>query len=77
MKLVYRITEGASSAEEFKPLCYGIAAYSNADDPTSMIASVCNITSERIRLSELVDRCNRLRLSPIHLMDVIEDFLFD
>ena len=30
-----------------------------------------------IEIDELVKRCNALKLDPVHIEDVIEDFLFD
>lgn len=56
---------------------YGIVAYADAesDGTATVIASVHDVTSDKTRLAELVQRCNRLKLSPIHLEDVIEDFL--
>lgn len=58
---------------------YGIAAYSDADvDGTvTVVASVRDITSCREKVDGLVELCNRLELSPIHLTDVIEDILDD
>lgn len=56
---------------------YGIAAYSGADvDGTAtVIAHVSDITCEESKIGELVELCNRLELSPLHLYDVVEDFL--
>ena len=56
---------------------YGIVAYSTADqDGTkTIVASVRDVTSDKVSLSKLVNDCNRLELSTIHLNDVVEDFL--
>ena len=56
---------------------YGIVAYSDADMDGSktIVASVRDITSDRVALTKLVDDCNRLELSCVHLNDVVEDFL--
>ena len=58
---------------------YGIAAYSDADvDGTvTVVASVRDITPCREKVDGLVDLCNRLELSVIHLWDVVEDILDD
>ena len=56
---------------------YGIVAYSNAnqDGSKTIVASVRDITSDKTSLTKLVDDCNRLELSTVHLNDVVEDFL--
>ena len=58
---------------------YGIAIYADAehDGTTTVIASVHDITADKPGLTALVQQCNRLELSPIHLHDVVEDFLND
>ena len=60
-------------------ISYGIAIFADADtDGTvTVISAVHDITSDRSRLENLVQRCNDLDLSPIHLEDVVEDFLED
>ena len=56
---------------------YGIVAYSNADQDGSktIVASVRDVTSNKTVLEKLVNDCNRLELSIIHLNDIVEDFL--
>ena len=56
---------------------YGVVAYSNAnqDGSKTIVASVRDITSDKTSLTKLVDDCNRLELSTVHLNDVVEDFL--
>ena len=56
---------------------YGIVAYSNAnqDGSKTIVASVRDITSDKTSLTKLVNDCNRLELSTVHLNDVVEDFL--
>ena len=56
---------------------YGIVfcADSEPGEPTAVLASVHDICGDRDRIFHLVDACNRLTLSPLHLSDVIEDFL--
>ena len=51
---------------------YGIQICDASD---KIVATVWDISADRERLSELVQKCNLLELSPIHLYDVIEDFL--
>ena len=37
--------------------------------------SIDDISTNEMEIKDLVDKCNRLELSPIHLYDVVEDFL--
>jgi hypothetical protein len=56
---------------------YGIAVYAGAigNGTATVIASVHDVTDEKERIDALVALCNRHRLSPEHLHDVIDDFL--
>lgn len=58
-------------------ISYGIAAYADAqtDGSTTVVISVHDITSDKEKLSRLVEDCNKLELSSVHLYDVVEDFL--
>ena len=77
MKTTYGITEENYALEKDSRVAYGIAAYSDADkDGTAtIIASVHDVTSDKEALAALVSLCNSLELSPIHLYDVVADFL--
>ncbi len=37
--------------------------------------SIHDITSDKDKILLLVELCNRLKLSPLHLRDVVDDFL--
>ena len=58
---------------------YGIAVYANARQGgvTCVLETVSDITSDKKSLEVLIQKCNSQKLSPIHLHDVIEDFLAD
>lgn len=73
----YGITEEIYYTENSSRISYGIAVYDNEeeDGTATVIEAVHDITSDRQSLSNLIDLCNRLELSTIHLYDVIEDFL--
>ena len=75
--VTYGITEEKYSLGSESRISYGIAAYSDVEDKgtTTIICSIHDITHDKARLSKLVDNCNRLELSTIHLSDVVEDFL--
>lgn len=51
---------------------YGIAAL---DRESVTISAAHDLSPNETEVAELVKMCNRLKLSPIHLQDVIEDFL--
>lgn len=77
MNITYGITEETYTLNGESRKSYGIAVYADAEEDGSatILTSVRDITSEQERLAELVRKCNLLELSPIHLDDVIEDFL--
>ena len=56
---------------------YGIVAYAGSknDGIASIVASVRDISNNKTRMEQLADLFNRMELSPIHLNDVIADFL--
>lgn len=77
MTVTYGITEEVYALGCDRRVSYGIAAYADAelDGTATIVVSVHDITSDKDKLSELVQACNRLRLSTLHLADVVEDFL--
>ena len=79
MNVTYAVAEEKYALGEEKRTSYGIVAYANAeqDGAATIVASVRDITSDKNRLKKLVDDCNRLKLSTVHLPDVVEDFLSD
>ena len=66
-----------ASTEDCTSTIYGIAAYADAekDGAATILASVHDVTTDKQALDELVSLCNRLELSSVHLLDVVEDFL--
>ena len=73
-KTIYRVVEKIHHLEHDKR--YGIAVYSLTPSGEEKLLSVRNgLTEDKGGLQNLVDLCNRLKLSPIHLDDVVEDFL--
>lgn len=77
MTVVYGIIEETYALGEKSRVSYGIAAYANADvDGTiTIVESIRDISSNKQKLLELVERCNRLGLSITHLHNVIDDFM--
>ena len=75
--ITYAVSEEKYTFGNETRISYGIVAYSNADQDGSktIVASIRDVTSNKERLVELVNDCNRLELSTVHLNDVVEDFL--
>ncbi len=72
---LYSVSEEIMCSEEngyYKT--YGIQCchYSN---PSTVIFKVSDVSVEKQNVSELTDLCNIEKLEPIHLMDVIYDFI--
>lgn len=75
--ITYAVSEERYPSGDEVRISYGIVAYSNADRDGSktIVASVRDVTSDKASLSRLVNDCNNLKLSIVHLNDVVEDFL--
>ena len=77
MNVTYGITKEVYSLGDSSRISYGIVAYANSeeDGTSTIVASIHDITANEQALLELVQQCNRLELSTLHLNDVIEGFL--
>lgn len=75
--VTYGVTEEHFSIGARERTSYGIAAYSGAelDGTTTVLLHISDITCDASKITELVELCNRLELSPIHIYDVVDDFL--
>ena len=71
-RALYFLTIGRFSVDGQEHIGYGIGCH---QENTNIIIE--DLTLERSVMTELIDRCNDLRLSLTHLYDVIEDFLVD
>ena len=74
--VTYGIVQELYAVETEHRISYGIAAYANMseDGTATIVASVRDISSDKHQVEELVNLCNHLQLSLLHLDDVIEDF---
>ena len=54
---------------------FGIAVVEEYDGITTILESISDISSNIKPVKRLVEVCNNLQLDPIHLQDVISDFL--
>ena len=55
---------------------YGIVVCSMEDNERKEVLKISDVSSDKSRVEELVDLCNKEQLEPIHIYDVIEDFLY-
>ena len=76
-KVVYEVVGEPQPSGDRNCISYGIAAYIDAatSNTKNVIAHVRDVTTSRPEIENLVQKCNAFGLSPIHLVDVIEDFL--
>ena len=79
LNVTYTIIEEKYTFGNKCRITYGISACVNGSEADSftVVASVHDITSNKEKIINLIDDCNRLKLSTIHLEDVVEDFLSD
>lgn len=75
--IIYDIIEEIYVLEDYRRYSYGIAAYDHSitESTAYIIAAIRDISPNKAEIAKLVELCNRLKLSPIHLNDVVEDFL--
>jgi hypothetical protein len=58
-----------------KRTAFGIAAVEEYDGITTILESISDVSSDIDAIERLVEVCNNLQLDPIHLQDVVSDFL--
>ncbi len=73
--ITYGLVEETYRLHDTTRVSYGIAAFADAgqDGTKTIVASARDLSSDRGRVMELIQRCNRMGLSPVHLPDVIDD----
>ena len=54
---------------------FGIAAVEEYDGVITILESISDISTDIEPIERLVEICNNLQLDPIHLQDVVTDFL--
>ncbi len=76
-RITYGIIQENYPCESGHRNAYGIVVYATKEDGSTpaLIAMVRDLSSDRAIVEHLVDRCNRCKLSPIHLTDAAEDLL--
>ena len=56
-------------------IAYGIICIKIEKHEISCIKSVSDISTIKELVEKIAERCNSLEVSPLHLLDVIEEFL--
>ena len=77
MGVTYAVVEEKYAHSDGFRVGYGIAvrAIGASGAEPATVQTIHDITSDRARIETLVDDCNRLGLSAMHLYDVVVDFL--
>lgn len=68
----YRLFEETRSADGNEYEAYGVAAF---DDSGDLICIAPDITSIKEKALGLARLCEKLQLSPVHLLDIAEDYI--
>lgn len=74
MNYRYEIVHTYYGADKTHPH-FGLALMECYDNEIRPLRTFADLSLNRQDIEHLVADCNRFQLSPIHLMDVIEDFL--
>ncbi len=77
LSVCYQIMKELYQDEDHSYITYGIAVYaiSKQTKEATPLSVIHDITTDEQRLLSLIEQCNALELSLIHLPNVIEDFL--
>ena len=61
----------------FSQISFGIAYVVQDENSIVVLQSISDIVSDRKHIEKLVDLCNKCKLDPAHMADVVEDFLIE
>lgn len=73
--LQYILIENNYTVNGVKYTSYGIAIADVSDEYPIIIESIPDISHDKERICRLAELCNQMQLSPLHLANVVEDFL--
>lgn len=77
MKCTYQVVQSTYPYISEAPRTYGIAATTTYDGCMVVLESVHDICQDFAAITKLAEVCNQLQLDPIHLQDVVDDYLAD
>lgn len=75
MVLYKIIEEELSNPEIGSYTAFGLCAYNSSSNTT--ICKISDIFTEKDKAEKLVDACNNMQISIVHLPNIIEDILCD
>lgn len=75
MEIKYITVQNTYHNGEATRVSFGIAAVTDYDGVTTVLESVADLSSQIEPIEYLVAKCNRGNLDPVHLQDVVTDFL--
>ncbi len=77
--VIYGMREELYELRGNSRISYGIVVYDNTDEESTatILESIEDVTSDKEKLADLLEKCNALELSPEHLKDVVEDFILE
>ena len=75
MEYKYIVVQSTYKNGEITRTGFGSATVEEYDGVTTILESISDISSDIEPIERLVELCNNLQLDPIHLQDVVSDFL--
>ena len=75
MEYTYIVVQSTYKNGDSTRIGFGIAAVEEYDGVTTVLESISDISTDIEPIERLVEICNNLQLDPIHLQDVVTDFL--
>lgn len=77
MECEYILVRTTYSKGDLARVGYGIALAQECDGNAMILESFPDLSPDSDKVEALVRICNELALEPIHLGDVVQDFLFE
>ena len=75
--ITYGVSKEIYSYNGITREAYGLVAYADAelDGTATIVASANDLSCDEIKLQELANKCNEIKLELVHFNDIVEDFL--
>ena len=74
--IIYGIVEEHHMLSELRRISYGIEAFAHVSETRldCIVASVHDLSEDRVEIEALIERFNRLEVSPDHLEELVADW---
>ena len=78
-EITYGMVEERHSAFGLERVSYGIEAFFDLPhlDLGCIVASVHDLSADRLEIEDLVEMCNRLKVAPEHLDEIVADWMVE